>query len=74
LSGRAEGRLLLEFGGEFFDVDKVSGLTGGATVSATARLCPRASWRGCFLAAVRGLGQGRFARSEVAAMPLMVSA
>ena len=66
-------RLLLEFDGEFFDADKVSGLTGGMAASTTARLYPRASWRGCFLAVVRGLGQGRFARSEVAATPLMVS-
>jgi hypothetical protein len=51
-------RLLLEFGGEFFDADNVFGLTGGMAASTTARLCPRASWQGCFLAAVRGLGQG----------------
>jgi hypothetical protein len=66
-------RLLLEFGGEFFDADKVSGWTGGVATSAMVRLCPRASQQGCFLAAVHGLGQGRFGRSEVVATPLMVA-
>jgi hypothetical protein len=64
--------LLLEFGGEFFGADQVSGLTSDMAASATAQLCLRASRRGCFLAAVCGLGQGRFARRDVAVTPLML--
>jgi hypothetical protein len=56
-SEKVEAVLWLLFGGEFGDADKLTGLTGGVVASVTARLCPRASWRGCSFAVVRGLGR-----------------
>jgi hypothetical protein len=63
LSGRVEVMLLVAFGGEFLDSEKLIGLTGGMVASRIVRPRPRASW--C------SLGRGCLARSEVAATPFM---
>jgi hypothetical protein len=55
--------LLLECSGEYLDAEKLFDLTGSMVALVLARLCPRASWCGCFFASVCSLDRGRLARS-----------
>jgi hypothetical protein len=55
-SEKVEALLWLQFSGEFRYADKFTGLTGDVVALVIVRLCPWASWRGCFFAVVCGLG------------------